>query len=798
MAIAETVGVRAVVEGMSLFSRNALDFNRGIGGMITSAISTGAGIVLNPLKAFGGMLLNIFEIAVGFIARDVFNFIARGVADIARQAITAAGDFQILEIQLEGLIAQQLRQASGTRSMVAAGQEQVELTDKQRAQLEKLTRQYGLLGPQIDVAREKLAKDIEEGKLSQAEITLRQVKLSDMERTYVSVGQQIETLQSQDGALVTVMREVVTGQISMNEAMEQAGPAARDLIDWIADLAARSTLTVKGMTDMVRGFLTLDGVGVESAKRLTTAVSTWGAQMGLTEAQLGRIVDNILQTGRSSKITERDIREFGNAGLNLNLIFRQMGETLGISAEEALEFSKSGKEGVAAFVEAVQVVAEQEFPDAMKRIGSTWNVAMSNIKDVIESVFGREVFGPALANMATFISGIIDHVLNARQSFRDFGVALGETVANLLVEAQKLVDIVFGPGALQEKLNQIGGLLTGWINAVIPDIRAALLGWAAAFWQWVQPMLQALLDKLPVVLIGLLDWIAAQNDAIRRQLLKWLDVFIAWVEPLVRPLLEKLDSAVIPALLAWVSAQTTKLYDRLVGEWGPQLVQWIDDKMPDFVEALGRWMGLFVGWIGAEGVKLLVAGILTLFLPVEATSDSLAKIFVRALWDGIKQGIGIVWQDAAGQFRLGIRNIAFNLKNDWYNMGRDWLRGLISGLTSFASELNFALSNIVRNALNAAKAALGIRSPSIVAAKLLGEPLGEGIAAGILGSMGDIAGAFRAATAGAMSAAAPALAGGGASTTYAPQFNLTLHSPAPANVAQSFETLKALYGGAGA
>lgn len=789
----EQVGVEAVVEGMSLFNRHVGDFNKGIGGMVAAAVSTGAGIVLNPIKAFGGALLNVFETALGFITRDVFNFIAGGISRIAGQAVTAAGNFQQLEIQLEGLIAQQLRQASGTTQMVEAGQEFVELTDKQQAELEKLQRQYALLGPQIEVAREKLSEDIAEGKLSQAEIELRQAKLADMEQRYASLSDTINNYQASNHQLVSVLREVRTGQISLNEAMEQAGPAARELVDWIADFAAKSTITVQGMTNMVRGFLTLDGVGVDSAKRLTNAVAVWGAQMGLTEDQLGRIVDNIIQTSRSSKITERDLREFGNAGLNLTLIFDTMAQAMGTSREEAMDFAKSGKEGVAAFLEAVQSVAETEFPDAMNRLASTWNVAMSNIQDVIESVFGREVLGPALANVAGFISGIIDKVLGARQAFRDFGVGLGQAVQGIIDVVGPLLDMFLSSNSLEVKIGYLravlenwGTVLIEWITRQIPKTLIALytwlgklLDWAGStsvrsplidalakmgqtFVDWVGPLIPPLLGKLyDLINNKVLPWIREQVTGLTQTLATWAQEFIDWVAPLVGPLIEQLQTKVLPPILDWLDARVKDLNDLFVNKWAPAFWEWIDENAPSILAALGRMAGQILGWFAGEGAREMGNAFALWLTPMKNGGDNLALTFVgsfiKGLWEGLTKGIS-------------------------------------QGAYSFQNDLAHTITVAIQNAINQAKAALGIYSPSRLTMTILGEPLGQGVAQGILSSMGDIAGAFQASTMAAMSAAAPAAA---QTSIYSPNttFALTLHSPVPADVPQSFAMLEALHGG---
>ena len=78
-------------------------------------------------------------------------------------------------------------------------------------------------------------------------------------------------------------------------------------------------------------------------------------------------------------------------------------------------------------------------------------------------------------------------------------------------------------------------------------------------------------------------------------------------------------------------------------------------------------------------------------------------------------------------------------------VGTSMVEGIAAGATASGSILNNALTAIVRNAINAAKAEARISSPSKETADLLGEPLGEGIEVGIYNKMQDIQKAMTAA-----------------------------------------------------
>ncbi|MGL5718843.1 MAG: tape measure protein [Paraclostridium sp.] len=79
------------------------------------------------------------------------------------------------------------------------------------------------------------------------------------------------------------------------------------------------------------------------------------------------------------------------------------------------------------------------------------------------------------------------------------------------------------------------------------------------------------------------------------------------------------------------------------------------------------------------------------------------------------------------------------LKNiNLFSIGADMIKGLINGIKSMASNVVGAIGNVVSGAIDAAKGALGIKSPSRVFMKF-GEYTGEGLAIGIDKKNKDVA-----------------------------------------------------------
>jgi phage-related protein len=79
-----------------------------------------------------------------------------------------------------------------------------------------------------------------------------------------------------------------------------------------------------------------------------------------------------------------------------------------------------------------------------------------------------------------------------------------------------------------------------------------------------------------------------------------------------------------------------------------------------------------------------------------------------------------------------VSNIAAQFTGrDWSTIGRGVISGIASGILSGVSTVIDAAITVANRALQAAKDALGIKSPSSVAAEQIGLPIAQGIAAGL-------------------------------------------------------------------
>lgn len=166
-----------------------------------------------------------------------------------------------------------------------------------------------------------------------------------------------------------------------------------------------------------------------------------------------------------------------------------------------------------------------------------------------------------------------------------------------------------------------------------------------------------------------------------------------------------------------------------------------------------------------------------------AGAAQITQGLIDALYTIFKSG-GALLQSAINVALELVRSVLLNFTGDAKGLGANIINGIVNGVKSGVGALVGAVRDAAMKALDAAKSALGIKSPSRVAAAEIGIPFVQGIETGIdgmLGSLGRTAGAAAGVLADAVNTSAPAWAPadvtGEAASLYntpsGPQYNIT-------------------------
>ena len=308
----------------------------------------------------------------------------------------------------------------------------------------------------------------------------------------------------------------------------------------------------------------------------------------------------------------------------------------------------------------------------------------------------RDALGDDLGNLVTgLVGGFNDLLIIGGKIGETIGPAFsaltsgdfagfGDTLAGLGEQIGPIFDgmITRASGWLAEALPPLAASAGEYISGLIGKITEALPGWTGA--------LQGLQSKAITWVSDALPGLGANLGIYAGQLLGWV---------------VKTAGDVVPKL----------------GELGLQFVSWVGTdvlpKLPGVLEGIGKGVVGFVqGLVTTLGPEIgKVAERFTTWVDTEVTPK------LPGVMDNIKATIS-TWVTGAATWVSG----------EVKKLGDQAVQGIIVGAQGASKALSGALSRIVQEALDAAKAWLGIRSPSRRAAAEIGQPLTAGAAMGAL------------------------------------------------------------------
>ena len=134
--------------------------------------------------------------------------------------------------------------------------------------------------------------------------------------------------------------------------------------------------------------------------------------------------------------------------------------------------------------------------------------------------------------------------------------------------------------------------------------------------------------------------------------------------------------------------------------------------IPYFLTQLGTLLGQMISTIASNFPKLVSSG-----------GSMLLKI-IAGFINGITN-IPSAVKKAVDSFKSNFRDV------DWGEIGTNIIKGIVNGITGGIGKLVTSAKNVAKNALDAAKEALGIHSPSRVFELEVGKMIDLGLAAGI-------------------------------------------------------------------
>lgn len=493
-------------------------------------------------------------------------------------------------------------------------------------------------------------------------------------------------------------------------------------------------------------------------------------------------------------------------------------------------------------------------------LAGQYDVFRSKLVDVVKGLIERYL--PLLTNAFQRLSPIVLNVVKQFANFLANPVFLAKAqqlvdwlsftlpvALNKVQQAiQPVIDLLFGGGSWQAKLQTLGQSLLDWFESMVPQIQMKLQTWNRQLTEWIGTQAALFAAKL-------------QNE--------WGPAFVNWITD---PATLNRAGAALGTFTAWLLDQGGLLFNTIATSlanifrsafnigvngagansagtivntflgafWNTfkqsqvfrQIQQtlfhlWLDIQR----EAYNAWNGL------VNSIQYIITSFRqSLFVDMVQLRVGLLNAFgdlkygALAIWQGIVDGISKVWADwhfailskyydLENKLKLAwikFRNdatrswqeITAPIKKIWDDVigfltdpqkrqqmidaGLNWIKSIAQGILSAPIYLYNAARQVFTNFINYVRNLLGMNSPSKVGLALganFGGAFGLGVEGALKSAMPSMGAVFPAAG-GAMAAGAYT---DNSSRTYAPQLNIT--SPAPANIGMGFATAAAMVSG---
>lgn len=609
------------------------------------------------------------------------------------------------------------------------------------------------------------------------------------------------TIAAKTGAAGDKLKEF--GQIATQVYGNNFGNDLNDVADGLAAIEQNTGLAGKALQEATEaGFALRDTFGFEMAESSRTAAALM-KNLGVSASEAYDIIATGAQNGADKN---------GDLLDSLNEYSVQYGK-LGLSAEQMMQSLISGAENGAFSIDKVGD-AVKEFSIRAVDGSDTSRTAFESLGLNADSMFEKFASGGDTAQKAFFqvvnkIQGMNDPLKQAEIGVALFGTQFEDLGAGVFPILQ----------SMQGELTKTSGALDG-INSVKYDnardamnglkrtIEANLIPLAGqasdAFKKFAQDATQALQDgfqpeDISVIvssfkenLLSLLDladdMMPTISAAISQVMREIVSIFPSLINTLLPAAIALLNSVVtgitenigpitecaitlvttlasgivnalpklLPALGEMVKTIASTIWDAVKntdwGEVGKSILEGVIAGMKGiFSSAKKSITGFFTNiWEGvedalginspskvaAEDGKNLMYGFQIGANAAKSSVGSDFKTIFSGIWNGVKTDLNDTITNNYGQNLIqGVSNGLNAMKNSVISMaktvGSAISNGINRGMNDGENSIVSAAKNVAMSALNAAKKALGIRSPSRVMEEQVGLPTVQGIAQGV-------------------------------------------------------------------
>lgn len=428
--------------------------------MDTKDVDSGLGSLSDSLRRIG-------EFAIGNILAKGFDNLTESLGNAVSTAIDATGSWERLQMTLSNMTANEIYMNAVTKQAVSEGMQLVTVTKDGTTTLKDNT-----------LALQKQANALENSRMSLQNAEMNLAKFQATAKGKAGEGEQFVILKNnvekaknslenaelsykklQDTSIrtefVEVFKTVTAHTKSWNEALNEASPRVKEMLQWVTKLGVESPFTEESVTKTLQNAMSY-GFASEKAQALTQALLDYGAASGKSSSNLELLSIAFGQIHARGKVLGQELRQLVNNGLDLNLVAGAMNMTMSELTKEQLAGTLSAEGLIDAFI----ALSNERFAGQAKELAFTWAGLVPTLKD-ISRISLRDIFYEPLRAIEPALGGIINIWQSMRPALQGVGKSMTGTFKAGSDAVTKFLDAIFPVPPVIDKASQKLGKMTG-------------------------------------------------------------------------------------------------------------------------------------------------------------------------------------------------------------------------------------------------------------------------------------------------------------------------------------------------
>ena len=506
------------------------------------------------------------------------------------------------------------------------------------------------------------------------------------------------------------------------EVMTGSAEKAAEVIERLKKVGAETPFELPDLADTTQ---LLMNYGLTADEAMDKMMMLGDISQGSAD-KMSRIAMAYGQMSSAGKVQLEDIKQMIEAGFNpLQEISESTGESMSSLYDRISKGTLSVDEITASMERATS--AGGKYYQSMQKQSQTFTGMISTLKDNAQQLLGDVVQPISDSMVSTLLPAAIDAIDQMSNAFQTQGVdgliqAGSQVLVNLLTGiAQEL------PNVITTALQIIQALVSN-LNENMPQIMVADGQILSSLILGIAQLLPSLGELALTIIWTLVSGLIANAPQLMSQANTMFTDFCAQIQARLPELIQR-GSEMISSLLTGLLNNAPQI----IQQAGDMLLTWIDtilSMLPDILQS------------GADMILSLLSGLVSNAPQIISQAGTMLVDFIATiashLPEILQKGIEIIGQLLAGIIQEAPNLIASIpgiiadigsafLDKDWAGIGWDIISGIGSGIVNAAGNLVDAAVDAAKDAVDAVKGWLGIKSPS----KLMRDQVGKYMALGV-------------------------------------------------------------------